>query len=376
MKRVCGVFLYDLGLSAGVFIGVLGCGGGSSSPTSGSQPTTLSSAVDSVVSTAMQQQRIPGMAVALAKNGTMLYVKAFGFSDMAMHATTQANTIFEIGSVTKQFTAALIMKLQEQGKLNVDDPVNKYLAKYNFPAPITLRMLLTHTSGLANYTTFAQYPGWARNGVSEPTVLTGISQASLLFPPGTQWSYSNSNYFVLGAIIENVSGQSYSDNLGQYIFQPLALTNTFYSMPPSEQSAIGYTGNASYSEPALLVDRSAPFAAGALSSNVYDLVAWDNALIHGKVVSPASFHEMTTPVDVSISGGGSYGFGLGLRTFKNRPTIWHNGSINGFTAETDVFLDTGFAVVVLTNSDAADPDAIATQIMNAVCSSAELSPNC
>ncbi len=316
------------------------------------------------------------MTVALAKNGTMLYAKAYGDSDIATQSATEASTIFEIGSITKQFTAALIMKLQEQGALHVDDSISTYLPDYKFPSAITLRMLLTHTSGLANYTSFTQYPGWAVNGVSEATVLSSVSQVPLLFPPGTQWSYSNINYFLLGAIIEKLSGQSYAANLEQYIFQPLGLTNTYFSVPPPAQSAIGYTMNQTSVVPALVCDRSTAFAAGALSSNVSDLIAWDNALINGKVVSPASFTAMTTPVSPSIPGGGSYGFGLFLRTFDNHPTIWHSGGINGFTAENNVFLDSGLDVVVLTNSDTANPDTIATEIMGAVCTSAQYSSNC
>jgi beta-lactamase family protein len=158
--------------------------------------------------------------------------------------------------------------------------------------------------------------------------------------------------------------------------QPLGLTNTYFSPPPPAQSAIGYTMNQTSVIPALVCDRSTAFAAGALSSNVSDLIAWDNALINGKVVSPASFTAMTTPVSSSIPGGGSYGFGLFLRTFDNHPTIWHSGGINGFTAENNGFLDSGFAVVVLTNSDAADPDTISTEIMGAVCTSAQFSSNC
>lgn len=363
--------IFSLSISFLLYLG--GCGGKESSSSSSA---SLGATVDSVAKTAMKQQGIPGMTVALAKNGTMLYVQAYGVSDLSNRIATKPITVFQIGSITKQFTASLIMQLQEQGKLNVDDSVQKYLTEFNFPPAITLRMLLTHTSGLADYTTFPQYPSWAINGVSESTVLMAISQASVLFPPNTQWSYSNSNYFVLGAIVERISGQSYALNLQKYIFQPLGLSGTYYSLPPTETAALGYTGNASYQELAQNVDRSAPFAAGALSSDVYDLISWDNALIHGKVVSPSSFTEMTTSDGFSIPGGGSYGFGLGLRTFNNRPTIWHNGRINGFTAETDVFLDTGFALVVLTNSDAANPDAIAVQLMNAVCNSSQLSSNC
>ena len=361
----------------GLALALTGCGGGGNTPAA-PQPQTmsLSSVVDSLANSAMEQQNIPGMTVALARNGTMLYAHAYGYSDLTTHSATQTNTIFEIGSITKQFTAALIMKLQEQGELHVDDSISVYLPDYKFPSAITLRTLLTHTSGLANYTTFAQYPGWAINGVSEATVLSAVSQTPLLFPPGTQWSYSNSNYFVLGAIIEKLSGQSYAANLEQYLFQPLGLVDTYFSVPPPGQSAIGYTLSGISMVPTLVADRSAAFAAGAISTDVSDLVAWDNALINGKVVSPASFTAMTTPVSSAIPGGGLYGFGLALRTFDNRSTIWHNGRINGFTAETDVFLDSGFAVVVLTNSDAANPDAIAQEIMGSVCTSTQFSDNC
>jgi CubicO group peptidase (beta-lactamase class C family) len=324
----------------------------------------------------MKQQGIPGMTVALAKNGSMLYAQAYGDSDIATQSVTQTSTIFELGSITKQFTAALIMKLQEQGELQVDDSIHAYLPEYNFPSAITVRMLLTHTSGLANYTTFTQYPSWATQGASEQTILSAVSQTPLLFPPGTQWSYSNSNYFALGAIIEKLTGQSYSANLEQYIFQPLGLTSTYFSLPPPAQSALGYTLNGTSVIPALVCDRSTAFSAGALSSNVTDLIAWDNALINGKVVSPASFKAMTAPVDPAIPGGGSYGFGLFLRTFDNHPTIWHGGLINGFAAETNVFLDTGLALEVLTNSDAANTDAIATGIMSSVCASTQYSGNC
>lgn len=350
--------------------------GGSSSSTPSKPPMSLSSTVDTLAQAAMQKQGMPGMTIALAKNGTMLYSKGYGVSDLTTHQLAQPNTIFEIGSITKQFTAALIMKLQEQGRLQVDDSVAKYLPEYNFSPAITLRMMLNDTSGLADFTSFPQLGDWVKYGVSEATVLTAVSQAPLQFQPGTQYSYSNSNFFALGAIVEHLTGQSYEVNLKQQIIQPLGLKNTYYSLPPASLSAAGYASNGSGLVPAILWDRSAAFAAGALSSNVNDLVAWDNALIHGKVVSTASFKAMTTPNGFRIPGGGSYGFGLALWTFNNRPIIWHNGQIGGFTAETAVFLDSGFAVVVLTNDQDANPDAVVLSIINAVCNSAQISSNC
>src|SRR5580700_11250582 len=301
-------------LSIGLALGFAGCGGsGSPSP----HQASLGSIVDGVAQAAMQEQGMPGMAVALAKNGTMLYLHGYGVSDLTTRQATQPSTIFEIGSVTKQFTAALIMKLQEQGQLHVDDLIAVHLPEYNFPSAITLRMMLTHTSGLADFTNFPQLGDWIRNGVSEATVLTAVSRAPLQFAPGTQYSYSNSNFFALGTIIEKLTGQSYAATLQLFIIQPLGLSNTYYSLPPAAQSATGYTNNGAGLVSAIIWDRSAAFAAGALSSNVYDLVAWDNALVNGKVVSTTSFKTMTTSNGFAIPGGGSYGFGLALWTFNN-----------------------------------------------------------
>lgn len=316
------------------------------------------------------------MTIALAKNGAMLYVKGYGVSNLTAQLATSPSAVFEIGSVTKQFTAALVMKLQERGQLHIDDSIEAYLPEYNFPVAITLRMMLSHTSGLADFTNFPQLGDWVKNGVSEDTVLNAVSQAPLQFTPGTQYSYSNSNFFALGTIIEKLTGQSFAANLQEYILQPLGLINTYYSLPPSDQSATGYTNNGAGLVPATPWNRSAAFAAGALSSNVTDLVAWDNALIHGEVISPDSFKAMTTSNGFNIPGSGSYGFGLALWTFNNRPIIWHDGQIGGFTAETAVFLDSGFAIVVLTNDQDANPDAIVLAIMNAVCDSQQLSGNC
>jgi CubicO group peptidase (beta-lactamase class C family) len=369
--RFC-VFLICLAIA----LALSGCGGPSASPLPGQQPRSLGGTVDAVVQAAMQQQGIPGMTVALAKAGTMLYVQGYGVSDINTRQATQPTAIFEIGSITKQFTAALIMKLQEQGQLHVDDSVATYLPEYNFPSAITLRMMLTHTSGLADFTNFPQLGDWIRNGVSEATVLTAVSQTPLQFQPGTQYSYSNSNFFALGTIIEKLTGQSYAADLEQYFFHPLGLLNTYYSLPPAAQSATGYTNNGAGLVPAILWDRSAAFAAGALSSNVYDLVAWDNALMNGKVVSPGSFKAMTTSNGFGTPGGGSYGFGLALATVNNRPVIWHNGQIGGFTAEDAFFLDSGFALIVLTNDQDADTDAIVLKIMGAVCNSSQFAGNC
>jgi CubicO group peptidase (beta-lactamase class C family) len=238
------------------------------------QPQSLSGTVDNLIQAEMRQSGVPGMAVALAKKGAILYAHAYGVADLATHQPTQPSAIFEIGSITKQFTAALIMKLQEQNQLHVGDSVANYLPEYNFPPAITIRMLLTHTSGLADFTNFPDFGQWVTSGVSKEVALTEISQAGLQFQPGTQYAYSNSNFYLLGSVIEKITSQSYADNLEQYIFSPLALHSTFYVLPPANLAATGYTNNGAGLVPAVLWNRSAAFAAGALSSNLDDLVTW------------------------------------------------------------------------------------------------------
>jgi CubicO group peptidase (beta-lactamase class C family) len=235
-------------------------------------------------------------------------------------------------------------------------------------------MLLTHTSGLADFTNFADFGQWVTNGVSESVALTEI-RAGSQFPPGTQYAYSNSNFFLLGSIIEELTGQSYAADLEQRIFQPLALQNTFYDVPPANVAAIGYTHNGSVLVPATIWNRSAAFAAGALSSNIYDLITWDNALMSGKVVSPTSFKQMTMS-NGFYQDGYTYGFGLALSTYNNRPLMWHAGQIGGFYTENVVFLDNGFTLIVLTNDQDYDTDPFVFKILNAVCGSAQLAGNC
>ena len=364
-----------LPLTAGFFSG---CSGSPApSPAPSNQQPTLQSTVDSLVNTYVLSAGVPGVTVAIAQNGNMIYAQGYGYDDGKR--ATKATDIFEIGSITKQFTAAVIMKLQEQGKLHVDDSMATYLPQYGFPSAITLRMLLTHTSGLADYTSFPQFSQWCTNGVSEATVLTAVSQAPLQFAPGTAYIYSNSNYFALGAIIEVVTGQSYESNLDQYIFQPLGLQNTYYELPPVALAATGYTNSSATLEPVIEPVtpwvRSSAFAAGALSTNVYDLVTWENALMNGQVVSPASFKEMTTS-NGFVSNGQSYGFGLALQPYNGRPVMFHSGGIAGFLTEELVFLDSGVTLVEFTNIDSIGVNSGFVDILNSVCSSAQLSGTC
>ncbi|MBV9344431.1 MAG: beta-lactamase family protein [Gammaproteobacteria bacterium] len=325
---------------------------------------------------AMQRSGVPAVSVGLARGGVPIYVQSYGLADVSHGAAASPDTVFELGSVTKQFTAALILQLQEAGQLHVDDPAVLYLPQYSLSAGITLRMLLNHTSGLPDFTNFPAFQDWYVNGVAEATVLEAIGAAPLDHPPGTAWEYSNSNYFVLGVIIEKVTGQSYALNVQQRILAPLGLASITYRLPQVPPGAVGYTDSGGSVVPIRMADRSALFAAGALSADVKDLLGWDHALYSGAVVSQASFGQMVTPAPIGMGGGSFYGFGLVLDNFAGRPRAWHNGFINGFLAYNEVFLDDGLSLALLTNGDFIDQQALGDAIYDAVCNSSAYAALC
>jgi D-alanyl-D-alanine carboxypeptidase len=297
-------------------LGLLDCSGGnrntsllpSSCPSvSGpkSSSGSIGSVVDPIVANEMKAQALVGVAVAIAKNGNILYAQGYGYGDLSTCRAIQSASEFQIGSVTKQFTAAAILQLQNVGRVNIDDAVASYLPSYGFDSRITLRMLLNQTSGLADYLSFPAANSWV-TGVTEQTVLTQIVQAPLVFTPGSFYSYSNSNYFIVGSIIETGSGLTYSNYLAANIFTPVGLSHTSYLRP--HDSASPYNAG---SVPGLIPDPSLFFSAGALWSNVQDLATWDAALLNGSVIPSSLFTVMVTPPSVPSAQGGPSNYAMG-----------------------------------------------------------------
>src|SRR5260370_6311586 len=256
-------------------------------------------AIDHFISSAEQHQVFSG-TVLIAQNGKILLDKGYGWANQGKRMPNQPGTRFRIGSVTKQFTAMAILLLQEQGKLHIEDHICLYIS--GCPATwktITIQHLLTHTSGIADYfTTFPQYP------VSPAQLIAAFEIQTLDFAPGAKFSYSNSGYAILGFIVENVSGESYSVFLQQEIFHVLHLSNTGYdqNLPPLPQHATGYKQpwvKADY------VDMSVPYAAGALYSTVDDLFRCDQALFNRKFASGDSVHQMFTAQVTACDGHGT-----------------------------------------------------------------------
>jgi len=315
----------------------------------------------------MQSAGVPGMAVELAKQGSIIYAQGYGYADLSDCLPTQSDTPFQLASITKTFTAAAILQQQSTGVLDLDTPVLTYLPAYPFDPRITVRMLLNQISGLADYLNdyalFPQTATWVVQGVTEQTVLTAIAQAPLQFTPGSEYQYSDSNYFVLACILEAVTSETYSDYLSMKILGPLGLTHTSTTQPlaaalPYDVSAIAYPVEAQI---------LAPSSRFGVWSDVQGLASFDAALFAGQVLPDAQFMEMVTPPSTPTS---PYAMGWFRGTLLNRPLAWHTGGLPGVAAFNGLFLDDGFSVTILMN--AVPSNAItdfAQQVVQAICAS-------
>ncbi|MFD1095571.1 serine hydrolase [Salegentibacter chungangensis] len=278
-------------------------------------------------------------SVLVAENGKVIYKDGLGMANMEWDIPNTANTKHRLGSITKQFTASLIMLLAEEGKLDQQKPVSTYLPDYPKPMgdEITIHHLLTHTSGIPNYTSF---PGFFEEKSRDPykpeEFVETFADSSLQFTPGEKFAYSNSGYFLLGYIIEKVTGKPYEEVLQEKILTPLGMKDTGYDHQETilKNRASGYekTGNGYRNAPYL--DMSIPYAAGSLYSTAEDLYKWDQALYTGEILSEASKKKMFTPQVPNGSGGYGYGWGMNYSKLENSKdsilTIGHGGGINGF----------------------------------------------
>jgi D-alanyl-D-alanine carboxypeptidase len=313
--------------------------------------------VDSVATAAVAEHRTAGVSVAVVKNGRTVLAKGYGFADLENDVPATPETVYRIGSITKQFTSAAIMRLMEQGKLSLDDTLQKFLP--NVPTQgnrVTLRHLLNHTSGIKSYTSLG--PKWqrvVRLDLATDSVVALFANEPFDFKPGDAWLYDNSGYFLLGMIIEKVSGKRYGQYLQDELFTPLGLKSTMYcdQAPLIKHRAQGYAlrpdGQFINAEP---LSMTQPYAAGSLCSTVNDLAAWTLALSSGKVVSPASYKLMTTPGTLNDGKALTYGFGLGIGAVGGHRQVSHNGGINGFISELHHYPDDSLVTVVLTNTGA------------------------
>ncbi len=301
--------------------------------------------------------------VLVAKDGKPFFSKGYGMANQEWDIPNTPQTAMRLGSITKQFTSAAIMLLQERGKLSTSDPVCKYVAEC--PAawePITIKHLLTHTSGIPNYTDVPDFAKKAVMPISPAELLADYKNRPLDFVPGEKFNYSNSGYHLLGLIVEKASGKSYADFLQENIFTPLGLTNTGYDTHESiiKHRAAGYKRNGEGLVNAAYMDMLIPYAAGSLYSTTEDLLKWEQALYTDKLLTKKSRDEMFTPLK------GNYAYGWNVAKRGNRTSISHGGGIYGFATQLVRYPDDRVTVVVLSNVEGASAGQIANNLSSIV----------
>jgi len=308
----------------------------------------LARRIDSDVQTVLQRTGTPGATLAIYRDGVAVYRHAYGLSDREHKTPATLSTHYEIGSITKQFTAAAILQLQAAGKLDIDAPLATYVPDAPHSKEVTLKQLLSHTSGMPEYLDGPDVEAWAVKPATFDQIIARIKDKPLDFPPGSRWSYSNSGYALLGRVIELVSHESYEQYVKTHLLAVAGMTHTY---TVAEESSIpgmakGYRHADGKLEAAPTIHDTVGWAAGNLVSTVDELERWNVALKSGKIVSPADYALMTTPAP----GSTDYGLGLFIDTLDEQPRIGHTGGSFGFTSSNQYFPKQGIQVIAFTNS--------------------------
>lgn len=333
----------------------------------------ISAKVDAYVNGEMRAEKIPGLALAIVRDGRIVKAKGYGLANIELDVPVKPETIFQTGSVGKQFTATAVMMLVEDGKIHLDDSIGKYLpgspASWN---NITVRNLLTHTSGVADYESDSLAKKGAafinlRKDYTEDELFAKFGELPLDFQPGSKWRYSNSGYVLLGILIHKVTGQFYGDVLQERIFGPLGMTSTRIISEADiiPNRAAGYRlvngeiKNQDWVSPSLNTT-----ADGALYTNVIDMAKWDAALYTEKLLKKGSLDRMWSAVGLNDGKTAPYGFGWDVTEVNGHRLIEHGGAWQGFTTQISRYVDDRFTVIVLTNLDSehAQPDKIAHEV--------------
>ena len=317
----------------------------------------------------------PGASILVVKDGKTILRRAYGIGNLELNVPLSSKMVFRIGSVTKQFTSAGIMKMVEQGKLKVSDPITLYLPGYpTHGHNITIENLLTHTSGIKSYTSMGETMKEIVNeDLAVDELVDSFKDAPMDFAPSTAYEYSNSGYVLLGAIIEKISGKSYTDYIQDEFFTPLGMTSSYYGSFTKiiPNRAMGYQVTENGFLNAEYISMRIPYSAGSIVSSVDDLQRWTNALHSGKVVSEESYQKMTTPFVLSNGknagsdkSGQGYGYALNVTDLKGHRKVGHGGGIDGFKTMVQWIDDEKLLVVVLSNTGnpVFSPSSIANQL--------------
>jgi len=315
--------------------------------------SALISSLDEKISSALAASGAPSVSIAVVDSRQLIYAKALGRADVARDRAAETITRYAVGSISKQFTVAALLMLQEQGRLSLDDKVAKYFPQLTRAGDITIRMLLSHTSGYEDYAPQDyMIPEWTKP-ITPQTIMKDWAGKKLDFEPGTRWQYSNTNFVVAGAIFEKVAGQPLVAFLREKVFRPLGMSSAgdCYAEPlPGD--AVAYTRYAlGPPRPALREGLGWMFAAGELCMTPSDLARWNIAFMEHRILSTHSWEEFTRPVKMKDGKPTHYALGLSVGELDGVPEFSHGGEVSGFLAKNLVFPSKGVAVVVLSNED-------------------------
>jgi D-alanyl-D-alanine carboxypeptidase len=324
------------------------------------KPQTLSpevrSQIDAAAAEILADTGVPSASIAVVQNGRIAYVQAYGNSRVSPKTAARPEMRYSIGSVSKQFTATAVLMLAEEGKLSLEDPVSRFFPDLTRANEVTIRELLSHTSGYQDYYPQDYLPRFMLQPTTAEQILDLWAKKSLDFDPGTKYQYSNTNYVIAGLVIEKASGMPLLEFLQKRIFSPLKME----SVSDIDQKKLGHADAAGYMRYGLGPLRPAPpeatgwlFAMGELAMSVEDLAKWNIALLNQSLLRPASYQEMETAVRLKNGDPTRYGLGLEISTQNGRRVLEHGGEVAGFTSENMVYPDHRVAITVLTNEDSA-----------------------
>jgi CubicO group peptidase (beta-lactamase class C family) len=319
----------------------------------------LRARIDRIAAQVLEQTGVPSASVAVVQNGKLAYTHAYGLARLGAGngpGTPAAPEMrYSIGSISKQFTAAAILLLQEQGKLSLDDTVGKYIPGLTEGDKVTIRQILSHTSGYQDYWPEDYLMTPMQKPESAQQILDTWGKKPLDFEPGTQWQYSNTNFVIAGRIVETITGAPLMDLLTTRIFRPLGMQSVWNSDETklTTADATPYIRNAlGPLRPAPKEGRGWMFAAGELAMTAHDLALWDESLIAQSILKPESYKQMFTEIKLKDGKGTHYGLGVEVMDRNGHRSIEHSGEVSGFVSNNQVLVDDGVAVVVLTNQDA------------------------
>ncbi|WP_299208887.1 serine hydrolase [uncultured Dokdonia sp.] len=310
----------------------------------------------------------PGATVLVAKKGEILYRNAFGMANLENDVVMNPNHVFEIGSITKQFTAVSILMLEEEGKLSIQDKLSKYLPSYPNGNQITIHQLLNHTSGIKSYTAMAGLNAFGKNDKTPIEIIDYFKNEPVDFEPGEKWVYNNSGYIVLGYIIEKVSGMTYADFIQQRIFDSLGMKNSYYGDKALiiKNRASGYQPTEQGFRNATQISMTIPYAAGSLMSCVDDLFLWHKAIRDNTLISASSKAKAHTNTTLNNGELTNYGYGWQINELNNKRSIEHGGGIFGFVTQGVYIPDEDIYAIVLTNANGNSPQDITLRLASMV----------